>query len=142
MRTCKTAVEVAKAKDDLIVALKNREELRNEKTGLGRKKNSLKVRLGYATANEDNAKIDYLKSFVKTIDNRIDEISVKIKALTSTITQLRRVVHYYERNSLTLTPIESSLCYQMFGKTYRELTKTEKSQYEMALRRQKKESGK
>lgn len=141
MKTCKSAVEMGKLNEELIAIIKQREQLRNEKNAFARKKNVIRQRLYTAIKNDDRQKTEYLSTLIGSFDVAIDEKTAEIKSLSTKIRSIRALTRYYKSNERDLTPKESTLCYKMFGKSYRELTKTEKSSYEKALRKQKNRSG-
>lgn len=139
MKTCKSSAEIAAIKETLIKKTNEREQVRLQVAATKRKINSLKQKIVYNSrlSSIDNAKIEYLKDCLNEQSQRYFKLKQMSKNLTAEITPLKATIVYYDTNELDLNHKEYTLCYQLFGKKYSELTEKEVQEYNREIYKKK-----
>lgn len=139
MKTCKSSAEIAAIKETLIKKTNEREQVRLQVAATKRKINSLKQKIVYNSqlSSIDNAKIEYLKDCLNEQNQRYFKLKQVSKNLTAEITPLKATIVYYDTNELDLNHKEYTLCHQLFGKKYSELTEKEVQEYNREIYKKK-----
>lgn len=139
MKVTKTLDEQLKERELLLEYKVQREELRNKSNALSRQISNYKCRI-YQFEQKDadyTAQINYIKECLAEKVAQRQVLKDQIKELSKQILHLKSCFRYRDENDLDLLPRETTLCYQLFGKKYKDLTVEEKAQYNQAYYKQK-----